>query len=270
MQQRFQIGDRVAIEAAVPCSQCSFCLDGRYNLCTQICIRGMPPFDGLSAQYVTHPADWLHRLPDTITFQEAAMLDPLSVAIAGIDRAGIGFGESLLITGCNLFGLLTLMVAKATGISPVVVAGAPGESLDMATQLGADYTQILDPKWSEQEIVQKITANVDGGTHCAIDCSGQELALRVAIMTTRLGGTCCRVGIGQADQTVPVSAFALRDVTLRGVHRHHHTYPRAIELITSGRIDVNRLISHTFPLSQAAEAFQAATTPGAIKVQLTN
>ena len=161
----------------------------------------------------------LKRLPDTITFQEAAMLDPLSVAIAGIDRAGIGFGESLLITGCNLLGLLTLMVAKATGISPVIVAGAPDEPLDMALHLGADYVQTLDPKWNEHEIVQKINADVDGGTHCAIDCSGKELALRVAIMTTKLGGTCCRVGIGQADQTVPVSAFALRDVTLRGVHR---------------------------------------------------
>ncbi|KAI8143568.1 chaperonin 10-like protein [Fennellomyces sp. T-0311] len=246
--QNFQVGDRVVIEPCIPCSDCSFCLDGRYNLCSRVMHRGSFPLDGLFAKYVTHPSTWLHsRIPDSMSFSEAAMLDPLCIAIAAIDRAGVRMGESLLVAGTTPVAMLVIMLAKATGIGPITVLDTHPGRLNKAKTLGADHTFWLDPKWTEDTLAQAICGELnEEGADSAIECTGIASALRVAIMATRLGGVCCRVGAGDPDQVVPISAFALRDITLRGVHRHHHTYPRAIELVASGRINVKSLITHEY------------------------
>ncbi|KAI9490441.1 chaperonin 10-like protein [Zychaea mexicana] len=244
-QPNIDVGDRVVIEPCVPCSDCSFCLDGRYNLCSRIIQKGSFPFDGLFAKYVTHPIAWLHRIPDTVSFSEAALLDPLCIAIAAIDRSGVRMGESLLVTGTSPIALLVLLVAKATSIGPVVLLDTHAGRLDLAKSFGADAAFSLDPKWSEDTLAQAICAELGSeGADSSIECTGTAPTLRVAIKATRQGGICCRTGPGEPDQVVPISAFALRDITLRGVHRHHHTYPRAIELIASERINVKPLITH--------------------------
>ncbi|KAI9278914.1 chaperonin 10-like protein [Phascolomyces articulosus] len=223
--QNIQVGDRVAIEPSVPCSDCNFCLDGRYNLCSNIIHRGTFPLHGLFAKYVTHPTAWLHRIPNHISYSEAALLDPLCIAIAAIDRSGVRISESLLVTGTSPIALLVLMVAKATGIGPVIVLDTHPGRLTLAESLGADSTYYLDPKWSEETVAQAIcgefiNGNGEEGAQSSIECTGTAPALRIAIMVTRQGGVCCRTEPGgDADQVVPISTFALRDITLRGVHK---------------------------------------------------
>ncbi|KAI7852277.1 chaperonin 10-like protein [Circinella umbellata] len=223
--QNIQVGDRVVIEPFIPCSDCNFCLDGRYNLCSRIIHRGTFPFDGLFSKYVTHPTAWLHRIPDHMSYNEAALLDSLCIAIAAVDRSGVRMGQSLLITGTNPIALLVLMVAKATSIGPIVVLDTHAERLEWVRSMGADATFWLDPKWSEDMVAQAICGEfVDGsnsfeGADSSIECTGSAPALRVAIKATQQGGICCRTGTGDPDQVVPISTFALRDITLRGIHR---------------------------------------------------
>ncbi|KAL1933223.1 hypothetical protein VTP01DRAFT_7313 [Rhizomucor pusillus] len=267
-----KVGDRVAIEAGIPCSLCDQCMKGRYHLCPQVVFKSTPPYDGLLAKYITHPARWLHKIPDNISYEEGALLEPLSVAIAAIERVGASFGRSLLITGCGPIGLMVLAVAKAIGVSPIIVTDVQAGRLEYAEKMGADYTYQVNPQLSDVDIARDIRALTGDGVECSLECTGIESSFRAAIMATRDAGTCCLVGVGKNDQTLPVNNFAMREVDIRGLFRYHHTYPRAIALLASGKLQVKHLITHKFEFMDAVKAFETAAdySTGAIKVQITN
>ncbi|KAJ8654680.1 chlorophyll synthesis pathway protein BchC [Lichtheimia ornata] len=269
-----QIGDRVAIEAGIPCSECDQCMSGRYHLCPTVVFKSTPPYDGLLAKYITHPARWVHKMPEEISYEEGALLEPLSVAIAAIERVGVSFGRSLLVTGCGPIGLMVLAVAKAVGVSPVIVTDVQQSRLEYAEKMGADYTYQVNPRLADVDIardIRALTPNGEGVEH-ALECTGIESSFRAAIMATRDAGTCCLVGVGKNDQSLPVNNFAMREVDIRGLFRYHHTYPRAIQLLTSGKLDVKHLITHRFEFMDALKAFDTAAdySTGAIKVQIIN
>ena len=269
-----QVGDRVAIEAGIPCSTCDQCMNGRYHLCPEVVFKSTPPHHGQLAKYITHPARWLHKIPETISYEEGALLEPLSVAIAALDRVRAKFGKSLLITGCGPIGLLVLAVAKATGVHPIVMTDVQEGRLTYAKKMGATATYRIDSGKSEQETAKDVRNFFDRceGAECVLECTGIESSFRTAIMATRDAGTCCLVGVGKNDQTIPVNNFAMREVDIRGLFRYHHTYPRAIALISSGILDIKHLITHKFEFNDALKAFDTVADPstGALKVQITN
>lgn len=171
---------------------------------------------------------FLLRIPDGlnhVSFKEAALMEPLSTAIAALERAAIGLGQSLLITGCSVLACLVLKVARATGINPIVVAVDREESREQALSMGADQVYVMDPIQRDHEVATDLRALIAGndaimgGVEAAVECTGQEMFLRVAIMATQPGGTCCRIATGNYEQTVPVSVLAMRSVTLSGVNR---------------------------------------------------
>ncbi|KAI8049139.1 chaperonin 10-like protein [Gilbertella persicaria] len=252
-----QVGDRVAIEAGIPCSSCEQCMSGRYHLCPDVIFKSTPPFDGQLARYITHPARWLHKIPANISYEEGALLEPLSVAIAAIDRVRAKFGRSLLITGSGPIGLLVLAVAKATGIHPIAITDVQQSRLDYAKKMGATFTYCIDPSKPELETTKEIRALFDNkGAECVLECTGIESSFRTAIMATSDAGTCCLVGVGKNDQTIPVNNFAMREVDIRGLFRYHHTYPRAISLLASGILDIKHMTTHRFDFSDALKAFE--------------
>ncbi|KAI7880933.1 GroES-like protein [Lichtheimia hyalospora FSU 10163] len=268
-----KVGDRVAIEAGIPCSNCSQCMAGRYHLCPDVVFKSTPPYDGLLSKYCTHPARWVHKLPENVSAEQGALLEPLSVAISALERCGVTFGRSLLITGAGPIGLLTLAVAKATGVSPIIITDVQPSRLEYAKQMGADYTYQVDPKKPDTEVAREIralTKNNEGAEY-TLECTGIESSFRAAIMATRDAGVCCLVGVGKNDQTLPVNNFAMREVDIKGLFRYHHTYPRAIALMASGKLDVDHLITHKYDLMDAINAFKTAAdySTGAIKVQIT-
>lgn len=214
----------------------------------------------------------LNRIPDNISYEEGALLEPLSVAIAAIERVGASFGRSLLITGCGPIGLMVLAVAKAIGVSPIIVTDVQAGRLEYAEKMGADYTYQVNPQLSDVDIARDIRALTGDGVECSLECTGIESSFRAAIMATRDAGTCCLVGVGKNDQTLPVNNFAMREVDIRGLFRYHHTYPRAIALLASGKLQVKHLITHKFEFMDAVKAFETAAdySTGAIKVQITN
>lgn len=213
------------------------------------------------------------RIPDNVSYEQGALLEPLSVAISGIERCGASFGRSLLITGAGPIGLIVLAVAKATGISPIVITDVQPSRLEYAKKMGADYTYQVDVKKPDYEAAKEIRDILNGeGAEYTLECTGIESSFRTAIMATRDAGTCCLVGVGKNDQSLPVNNFAMREVDIRGLFRYHHTYPRAVALMASGKLEIDHLITHTFDFMDAIEAFNTAGdySTGAIKVQITN
>ncbi|KAF4529174.1 hypothetical protein B566_EDAN016398 [Ephemera danica] len=229
-------GDRVAIEPGVPCRMCDFCKEGRYNLCDDVVFCATPPWDGNLCQYYTHAADFCFKLPDHVSLEEGALLEPLSVGVHACRRANVVLGSTVLITGAGPIGLVTLLSAKAMGATQVLITDLMPNRLELAKKMGADHTLQLNRDDDDKEIVKKIHALLGKHPDKSVDCSGAELSVRIAIQATKSGGTVVIVGHGPADVSVPLVNACAREVDIRG------------------------LITHNFTLEETLEAFETAKT----------
>jgi len=259
-------GDRVTLEPGVPCRYCRYCKEGRYNLCADVRFMATPPIDGSIANFIVHPADFCYKLPTHVSFDEGAMCEPLSVGIHACSRAGVTIGSRVLIMGAGPIGLMNLLAAKAAGATVVILTDVKQDRLELAVKLGA--TAIINAK---SDVVNEIGARSLGPIDITIECSGAEQAIRAAIKATKSGGVVVLVGLGPSEITLPIVDAAVREVDIRGVFRYANTYPKALELISSGKIDVKPLITHHFELKEVIKAFETARdmTDGAIKVTIT-
>lgn len=259
------IGDRVALEPGVPCGECEFCRGGHYNLCPDVVFFATPPEDGAFCEYVAHPADFCFKLPDGVSFEEGAMCEPLSVGIHAVRRAGIGLGDSVLITGAGTIGLVTLMAALAAGATTTIITDVQLSRLALARVLGA--TAAVDVRSADvTEPVQDLTHG--RGVDAVIECTGVSAAMLTGLSAVKSGGTVVWVGTADDKYTIPAVIVIRRELDIKGIFRYRHTYPAAIELIATGRAAVARLVTHRFPLNRLPEAMEVAHTgrDGAIKV----
>jgi L-iditol 2-dehydrogenase len=261
-------GDRVAIEPGVPCRRCAYCVTGRYNLCDQMRFFATPPIDGALAQIVEHPADLSFKMPESMTYDEGAMLEPLSVGIYACRRGGVQPGKSVLIVGAGPVGLLCLLAAQAAGASRILAIDLKDDRLAKAEDLGAAYTFRGDaPDLSER---LEHATNGDG-IDIVLECSGAPSAVRQSVDLVRRGGTVVWVGMGPESFEFPTLTVGMKELDVKGLFRYAHTWPTAIKLVSSGRIDVKPLITHRFPLSDVVQAFELTQTgaEGAIKAVVT-
>ncbi|XP_038606159.1 sorbitol dehydrogenase isoform X1 [Tachyglossus aculeatus] len=260
-------GDRVAIEPGAPREIDEFCKTGRYNLSPTIFFCATPPDDGNLCRFYKHNADFCYRLPDNVTFEEGALIEPLSVGIHACRRAGVTLGSKVLVCGAGPIGLVTLLVAKAMGASQVVVTDLSAPRLGKATESGADFTFQIS-----RETPQEIAGKVEGLLGCkpeiTIECTGAESAIQAGIYATRSGGTLVLVGLGSEMATVPLVNAAVREVDIRGVFRYCNTWPVAIAMLASKSVNVKPLVTHRFPLEKALEAFETTRKGLGVKVML--
>lgn len=210
------------------------------------------------------------RLPDHVSLEEGALLEPLSVGVHACKRAGIGIGSKVLILGAGPIGLVSLLVAKAIGASKVVITDLVQAKLDVAKKLGADETFLVDRNLSEQATVAKIHELFGEEPDKTIDASGAQSSIRLAILATRSGGVAVLVGMGAPEVQIPLINALIREVDIRGVFRYVNDYNDALELVSTGRVNVKPLITHNFNLTETVEAFNTckAATPGVIKVMI--
>jgi len=259
-------GDRVAIEPGVPCRYCSYCRSGKYNLCPDISFYATPPYDGSLANFVEHHADYVYKMPDHMSFEEGALLEPLSVAVHACERGGVKAGPHVLITGAGPVGLVCILVARASGATKIYITDMLDHRLELAKKIGANGTF----KANDPDIVKKLQH--EGGITHSFECSGVDAALSLCIKATSPGGKLLSIGRGHKDyQSIPLFEAADKEVDILGSFRYHGTYPKALELVATGQVNVKSLVSHRFSLEQVQEAFETAEVgkDGAIKVAIT-
>lgn len=264
-----KIGDRVAIEPGHGCRMCDFCKEGRYNLCPDMKFAATPPYDGSLCRYYVHPADFCFKLPDHVSFEEGALLEPLSVAVHACQRAGVSIGSKVLICGAGPIGLVNLMTAKACGASKVTVTDIDKGRLNKAKELGADFVIKVDPKKDSKDLANKVIDSM-GPADQTIECSGAEASFHAAIYATKSGGTLVVVGMGKPAVNFPIVDALVREVDIRGIFRYVNCYPKALALVASGAVNVKPLVTHHFKLEESLAAFETSRTGagGAIKVMI--
>ncbi len=242
-------GRRVAVDPAVPCGACDQCRAGNPNLCRALRFAGYGLEDGGLRECVAWPARCLVPLPDSIDDVGGALLEPLGVAIHAVDLGHVRAGQSVGVFGCGPIGLLVLQVARAAGATDLLVTEPLPHRLDAARGWGAQ-------EWTPGREVD-----------VAFECAGENGAVQDAIAAARPGGRVVLVGIPDDDRTWFAASVARRKgLTLALSRRMKHTYPRAIRLVETGRVDVHSLVTHRFPLAQAPAAFAAAQRREGLKV----
>ncbi len=238
-----RIGERVAIEPQRPCRRCNYCLTGRYNLCESMQFFSAPPIDGAFAEYIAVPADFAYPIGDRISDDAAALIEPLSVAIAAVRKAEIVPGSRLLITGAGPIGLLVAAAARAFGAVEIIMSDPLAARRGASASHGA--TRMLDPA---------IESPAEKSVDAFIDASGSSAAVLQGMRSIRPGGRCVLVGMG--SPTIPIDVFLLqsRELSVEGLFRYVDTWPTAIALVESGAVELDSLVSEHVPLERLAWA----------------
>jgi len=246
-------GDQVAIEPGVPCRRCRFCKSGRYNLCAEeVVFMGTPPWDGAFREYVSWPADFVFRLPEGVSAEQAALVEPLAVGMQAVRRGSVGVGDSVAVLGCGPIGLVSLQCAAGAGATRLLATDVIPFRLEAARRLGA---QAFDA--SAADSVNAVRDATGGGPDVVIETAGTVQTIQQSFRMVRPGGVVVLVGMPPEDEfAAPVLDIIMREYDVRGVFRYVNCFPPALALLAAGRIDTDLLITHRFPLEQAQAAIE--------------
>ncbi|UZJ52274.1 hypothetical protein CBS101457_001594 [Exobasidium rhododendri] len=270
-----KVGDRVAIEPGVPCGKatCNMCLTGQYNLCPTVDFYSVPPAHGTLTRYHIHPAGWLHKVPDSMSFAETALLEPLSVCLHATAKAELRLGQPVLITGAGPIGIVQLLCASASGCSPILITDLSEERLEFAKKVVPDVIPFLidlskEPVDTAKEIIHEFTKACSGvgGTGkngevmpaVSMECTGQESSIATAAYATQPSGLVFVIGVGKSHINVPFMHLSTNEINLKFLFRYRDTWPRAIRLVSAGKINVKQIVTARFPLERAKEAVEHA------------
>jgi len=246
-------GDRVAVEAGVPCRKCDFCRRGRYNLCADVTFLATPPFHGAFREYIAHPEDYLFKLPDNMSYEEGAMIEPLAVGVYAAERGDVNVNHTVAIIGSGPIGLMTLQAVKARGATEVYSTDLEPFRLDFAKKLGA--SAVINAK--EEDPVQKILEYTDGGADVVMDAVGYPKTIPQTIKIAKMGATIVWIGMPTVDEIpIRIVEAICKDVDIRGIFRYANAYKPAIKLVSNGKIDVKSMITNTFSLDDVKEALE--------------
>ena len=263
-------GTRVAGTSHNACGYCRRCIEGRYNICENFGVEGLHAqyghnTDGAYAEYVVHSVKSVFPVPDTLSDEEAAMLDPTAIALHTVIRGGHRPGDTVAVVGPGVMGLLVAECAQALGAGRVVVIGR-GPRLAKAAELGHETVDFTagDPVAAVRELTGT-------GADVALECSGAAEAVGQCVELVRKGGRVAVIGIPMEDARIPTQRLVLDEIDVVGVRATAGEMPRAIELVAAGRIRLRELITHRFALDDFAEAYATFTErrDGALKVVVT-
>jgi len=254
---RFAVGDRVTFDSTVYCGACDYCRKGEINLCDNRQVVGVSTPDfrraGAFAEFVTVPERIVYRLPDELSFAEAAMLEAVSVALHAVAVSDLKGGETTLVIGAGMIGLLILQAARAAGCSPVLVADVDASRLKLAEEAGADATILA----SGADLVREVLRRTNGrGVDLVLEAVGRDETVSAAVDAVRKGGTVTLVGNITPQVTLPLQKVVSRQIRLQGSCASCGEYPQAMELISNGKIRVTPLITAVAPLSDGARWFE--------------
>lgn len=265
-----KVGDKVALEPGKTCGQCEFCKRGEYNLCNDVIFFATPPIDGVFQEYVAHEAALCFKLPDNVGTLEGALIEPLAVGIHAAMQGNAHMGQTVVVTGAGCIGLVSLLALKAMGVSKVYVVDILQNRLDMALELGADG--VINGE--KEDAVARIMELTNGkGCDLSIEIAGSQVTTSQLIHASKKGATVVLVGYSASgEMTLPMSLALDKELTFKTVFRYRNIYPMAIEAVASGRIQIEKIVSHSYKLDDIQRALdecvkdKANVTKGVVEI----
>ncbi|KAF2091286.1 GroES-like protein [Saccharata proteae CBS 121410] len=254
-----QPGDRVAMEPGIPCRYCARCKEGHYNLCFSMRFAATPPYDGTLAKYYILPHDFCYKLPENVSLEEGALVEPASVAVHICRMAGIKAGESVVVFGAGPVGLLCCKVAREVfGATKVVSVDVNEERLAFARKYAATH-EFRAGRASAEENAERMKeeCGLGVGADAVIDATGAEPCIQTAVHVARPGGRFTQGGMGKPDITFPIVTACTKELTITGSFRYSQgDYQLVVDMLASGRLSVKELISQKVTFEDAEEAFR--------------
>jgi L-iditol 2-dehydrogenase len=241
------VGQRVSVEPGVPCRNCEQCLAGRYNLCPDVRFFATPPYDGAFAEYVLMPEGFVYAIPDSISDDAAGLLEPLSVGIWACRRSGVDPDSRVLVTGAGPIGLIAAQTARAYGAPEVAVTDVVPQRLALADRLGLLAINVSETSISDTGFEPDVL----------LECSGNARATWDAVSTVARAGRVVLVGMGGDEVRLPLSYLQDRELVVTGAFRYANTWPTAISLTASGRVDLDSLVTGHYGLDRVEDALTA-------------
>ncbi|MDH4390754.1 MAG: L-idonate 5-dehydrogenase [Aquabacterium sp.] len=257
-----QPGDRVAVNPSRPCSACVYCLEGLPNQCLDMRFYGSamrdPHVEGAFRNLLLCDAVQCEPVASGVLLQHAALAEPFSVALHGVQRAGPLLGKRVLVSGCGPIGALCVAAARIHGAAEITAVDLTDQTLAIARAMGADVTINVaqDTAWLQCYAADGATRK--GTFDVMLECSGNERALRAGLEAMRPRGVVVQLGLG-GDVSIPQNMVVAKELSICGSFRFHAEFKLAVQLINSGRIDMAPMVTGAFPLSQARAAFELAS-----------
>jgi len=246
-----KVGDRVALEPGVPCRICEYCKGGRYNLCPSVKFMAAPPIDGAFVEYIAHPADFAFKIPQQISFDEAALFEPLAVGLYAVERAKIKPTDRVLILGAGPIGLVTLQAVLCIKGVEVTVLDLYEFRLARARELGAD--ELINPE--KVDILEKFGPEFS----VVFETAGSTVTTQQTVKLARQGGRVVLVGLpGQDEINLDTKQIIFKELDVLGLHRYANMYPRAVKLTEEGSVNLRTLVTQRFPFEETERALQFA------------
>ena len=268
----FSKGDRVTFDSTVYCGKCSYCKKGQVNLCDNRMVLGVSCEDyrrhGAFAEFVTVPSHIIYKLPDTFPFEHAAMIEAVSVAVHAVGRISFDSGDKSLVVGAGMIGLLLIQAIRSAGCSEIIAVDMDNDRLNLAKKLGA--TQVINSQ--EVDALSFILNETGGqGVDKSFEVVGATPTVQLSIHAVRKGGSVVMVGNLAPEVELPLQSVVTREISLFGTCASAGEYPKCIELMADGSIQVDPLISAKVALEEGPEWFERlyGREPGLMKVILT-
>ena len=268
----FSKGDRVTFDSTVYCGKCSYCKKGQVNLCDNRMVLGVSCEDyrrhGAFAEFVTVPSHIIYKLPDTFPFEHAAMIEAVSVAVHAVGRISFDSGDKSLVVGAGMIGLLLIQAIRSAGCREIIAVDMDNDRLNLAKKLGA--TQVINSQ--EVDALRFILNETGGqGVDKSFEVVGATPTVQLSIHAVRKGGSVVMVGNLAPEVELPLQSVVTREISLFGTCASAGEYPKCIELMADGSIQVDPLISAKAALEEGPEWFDRlyGREPGLMKVILT-
>jgi L-iditol 2-dehydrogenase len=259
-----EAGRRVAVDPLINCGRCVQCLEGNPNFCEALVFAGHGRQDGALREFMAWPSRSCFPIPDTLSDADGAMLEPLGVALHSVDLAHLKHEMRVAVLGCGPIGLLILQLVRLFGVRHILATEVLPHRLEAARTLGATDILLAEPA---TPLVPAADDHMQADFDVVFEAAGANAAVETAVNIVRPGGIIILVGIPPDDRiSFNASTARRKGITLKLVRRMKHTYPRAIQLVAEGLVDVRSLVTHRFPLERAGEAFSAAGRRDGIKI----
>jgi L-iditol 2-dehydrogenase len=262
-----KIGQRVVIEPGFTCGKCEHCRGGRYNLCREVKFYGTPPYDGAFAEYVSAPERNVHIMPDGMSYEEGAMIEPLAVGMMAAKMGEVTVHDIVAVLGAGPIGQMALQAVKTYGAIETYVTDVVDYRLEYARKYGARET--VNP--AKEDVIEKIMGLTDGrGVDVVIEASGTISAIQQAVDIVEPGGRIVLVGYPSGDVQMPLTKVISKELRIQGIHRYANVFSAAINAVSSGKAVVKPYVTHVFPFKQIKEAFEANInkTGNPMKIQI--